>query len=483
MTKKLFVIPIQRFSLPAFLAAILFGCTVGPKYEPPATNVPCDWHCAFSGRTADSPDSYLWWKALKDPTLDCLIEDAVRGNLDLRIAVYRILEARAEHKGGCFAQYPHVDLTATYGHVQYNQHLINKIMDCDCSHGSSKRNLNFYEIGFDAEWEIDLFGKNAHDIRALKARTQATEEELHQVWITLSAEVARNYIELRGHQQRLELIDKEIAAQKETLDLMQGLMSNGFTNINDRRVAEEQLNLFLAQKPQIESAVRRAIHRISVLLGYPPAELYVCLQTPGPLPVLPYCSPIGVPSELLRRRPDIQKVERNLAAATEQVGSAVAAMFPRFSIRGFIGEIAALCNGSFTWFAGPQLLAPIFNSRLLEQDVRINKFKAQQVYYEYQKTVLEALEETENALAAFNCEIERCNYLEKAVESGRESYQEANQLYQHGFKNYLQVLESNRRLVESEESLLQCHIDALTHFIALYKALGGGWDIEVGDGR
>lgn len=463
------------------LLSLLTGCTVGPKYETPSIPVPTEWHSQLCEDTlGDSPDCFLWWEALKDPVLNSLLEEAAMQNLDLYIAGMRILEARAQLKGGSSGFYPHIDGSAAYGHAQFDQKILKPVLGSDCS-GRHKRHVNFFEAGFDAEWELDLFGITRHEICALKARMESSEEDFSHIWVTLSAEVARNYVELRGLQWRLEVLKNNMNAQRDTLELTQGLVKSGFASLIDEREAEEQLHLLSGQKPLLELSLSKTIHRLSVLLGRAPGELFEKLIPICSLPCLPCQKPIGVPSELLRRRPDIRKAERDLAAATEDVGTAVASLFPRLSLNGFVGDIGTLCTGgSLAWFAGPQLLVPFFNSKLLRQDVEVNQIKAQQALYNYQKTVLEALEETENALSSLHAEKERNQHLFNAQKASQEAYDLTMQLYQRGMKNYLEALVLQRSMLAAEDSYLQGQVQLLLHYISLYKALGGGWDIDYG---
>ena len=456
---------------------MLWGCSIGPKYEPPIVEVPSEWNSDLSeGMQSDPSDSIIWWQALNDPILDSLIERAASQNLDLYIAATRILEARMEEKGGIAELYPHIDGTASYGHAQYNQKMLKEVLG-DCSKGGSHdKNINFFEVGFDAEWELDLFGMQKHEISALKAKIEAAQDEYCQIWVTLSAEVAKNYIELRNLQMHLEIIQKNIRAQKDNLQLTQSLIQAGFAGTIDQRQAQRQLSSLAAESPQIELGIHKAIHRLSILLGLIPEELFAELSQPCQLPQVPVQKPVGIPSELLQRRPDIRKAERDLAAATERVGSAMAARFPRLSLTGFIGDLGAMHSDSFTWFSGSEVLAPIFNSKLLKQDVDFNKIKVQQALYEYQKTVLAALEETENAIASFHYEMERNRHLADAYKVSQEAYQLTHTLYKNGLKNYLEVLVVDRSLITAEEAYLQSQADLLYHFISLYKALGGGWD-------
>ena len=474
------------FWLILLLNLMLVGCTMGPKYvQPPEMNIPEEWHSDVSeGMDSGDPENFAWWESLNDPILNSLIKRVAEQNLDLFIAGTRILEVRADQKGKVAELYPHIDASTTCGHAYYSKDaLINGILGAAFPahhHRSGKRNVDFFEIGFDASWEIDLFGATKHEISAGKARIESAEESLCDLWVTLSAEVARNYIELRSLQLRLNLTEKNIETQQDTLHLTQELLTIGSANAIDVLQANEQLNILAAQKPLLKLSIDKAIHRLSILLAHPPGELFTELCESKELPCLPCEKPIGLPSELLRRRPDIRKAERDLAAATESVGSAVASLFPRLSLYGFIGDISthlkSLTSGaSGAWFAAPQLLFPIFNSRLLTQDVDFNKIKNRQALFEYQKTVLAALEEVENAIASFHYEEERNQHLEKVRMTGQEAYQLTLQLYQRGLKDYLEVLIINRSLLASENAFIQSQTDLLLHYISLYKALGGGW--------
>lgn len=468
------------------LLAILIGCTVGPKYEPPQLDIPNDWHTPSSeGMSAEDPNCVNWWKSLNDPTLNSLMERASQQNLDLFIAGTRILEARLMRKGKEAESYPHIDASVTAGHLYWSKDLKKKVFgSCSSHHGHScKRNVNFFEAGFDADWEIDLFGFRKHEVNAAQARIEFAEEALCDVWVSLSAEIARNYVELRGLQQRRNLLIKNIDGLQESVNLTKELLNIGTVSQIDLLRIEEELSLLTSQKPLLDLSIDQAIHRLSILLGYAPGDLFAELCQPQEIPQLPCAKPIGLPSELLRRRPDIRKAERNLAAATEAVGSAVAALFPRFSLYGFVGEIGtnlrSLTNGSgTTWFAAPQLLFPIFNSRLLTQDVELNKIQARQALFEYQKSVLSALEEVENSMTAFRYEMERNAQIKEAQYIDQEAYRLTMELYEKGVKDYLEVLAANRALLIVEETSLQSQVNLLLHYISLYKALGGGWDIS-----
>lgn len=461
------------------------GCTVGPKYVPPVMDVPCEWHSTIAeGTCTDKADAleFIWWESLNDPILNSLMERAASQNLDIAIAASRVCQARRMHTGKKGDRLPHVDGSMGYYHAYYNQETLNDLLSTKkCERHSGKKNVDIFEIGFDADWEIDLFGKTTHELCALKAEIESAQESLNDAWVTLSAEIGKNYIELRGYQQLLSVVSKNINAQQETVALTNDLVTVGLANSINHNQAQERLSLLEVKKPLLEMGINKAIYRLSVLLGYPPAELYdelTCSCTP--LPSLPTGKPIGIPSELLRRRPDIRKAEREVAAATERIGSAIAGMFPRFSLRGFVGDISThlpslLGSSGGTWFAGPQLLQPIFNSRLIEQDICFNKIKAEQALLEYQKTVLLALEETENAIGALHGEMIRNEHLADAMNASQAAYNLVSDLYQNGFKDYFEVVIMQRSLGDNEEAFIQSNIDLLIHYISLYKALGGSF--------
>ncbi len=453
---------------------ILSGCAVGPKYEPPALEMPCEWDSELP--LTQNCGDFVWWRALQDPVLENLIEQAYEQNLDLYIVAERILEARAAEKGGKSPLFPHIDGSIACGQVHYDKKVLRKLVG-GCKEGSRKGNVNFFEAGFDASWEIDLFGKHLHEFNALKAQTEAAEFEYSNLWVTLSAEVAKSYIELRLLQQRLNTLERNIHDQHETHQLTHDLLKSGISSSFDLKQSEAQLLTLQARKPDIELGIRSAMYRLSVLLGYQPGQFCDGLSEIAELPNLPCLQNIGIPSELLRRRPDIRKAERDLASATELVGSAVADLFPRISLNGFIGDIAAFNSGGFlNSYIGTQTLFPLLNSAMIEQDITINTSKAQQAMYHYQKVVLEALEEVENALASFHFESEKNQRLLEALQANREAYDTLYQLYHLGFKGYLEVLLINKSLLEAEDAYSQSQADLLQHYIALYKALGGDWN-------
>lgn len=466
---------------------LLAGCTVGPKYSAPEIELPCEWQSEISEDMSIDPlETFNWWESFHDLQLNSLIERAATQNLDLHIAATRICQARLEKKAKKADLYPHIDASANYDHVYYSKDaLVNGLLGLAGPVHSNrvKRNVDFFELGFDAEWEIDLFGMRAHEQSALKAKEESLRENLCWIWVTLSAEVAKNYIELRGLQSRLEILEKNIAAQDRIIALTELLYKKGQIDAVAVNQAQGELSLMLGEKPLMELATVKAIYRLSILLGYAPGDLMTELSCPKKVPLLSCDKPIGIPSELLRRRPDIRRAERELAASTERIGSAIAALFPRFSLRGFVGDISTHLGSIFnpastTWAAGPQLLLPIFNSKLLVEDVNYNKIATQQALYEYQKTVLEALEETEQAIASYRFEQERYQHLSDSYRIDQKTVELTEQLYGRGVKNGFDILAAQKIALKAEDLCLQSQINLLINYISLYKSLGGGFSNE-----
>ncbi len=465
----------MRFNL--FLLILLASCSA-PSYKKRDIEIPTSWHSQLAGSLKAHDSPFEFWNALEDPLLCQLLDTAKQQNLDLSLAYNRILEARLLHKGKKSELYPHIDGSLTSGHLLLSKEILHHGILKHC--GSSKRDMNFFEAGFDVDWEIDLFGYRRHQINASEAKEQAAEESFSDLWISLSSEIARNYIELRFNQHMWNLSVQKIDLAREQLSLLKELLRIGKIRSVDMLQSEKELSYLLNNSFAIECSVESSIHRLSVLLGYPPAELYCLLSETKDFPSLPVEQPIGMPSDLLRRRPDIRKAERELAAATEEVETAIAALFPRFSLFGFIGEVGtqlkSLGKGTgATWLAAPQLLFPIFNSKLLKQDVAFNRIEAEQACLHYQKTVLTALEEVENGIAAYRSELEKENELHKIDVNEQDAYRLTFDLYNQGFIDYNEVLGVELELIQSKEALAQNKKDLLLQSISLYKATGGGW--------
>jgi multidrug efflux system outer membrane protein len=458
------------------------GCSkLPPPYIPPHTEIETSWHSQSTDNMHScAVDDIVWWQELNDSLLTSLLERAFVQNLDLATIQLRIEEARIQQTGAAASLYPRVDATVSGGRVNYPRGALVKDVLRQHGHGKTYNGVNFFECGFDALWEIDLFGVAAYQERAAAAHTQATEESLQDAWVALSAEVAKNYINLRMLQAHLHLAQIDDALALDDISLVKTQLDIDYASGITVAEAEEQQQRLSIRKPQIEEAISKAQYRIATLLGMQPGELCNELNDINQLPKLPFDQPLGIPSDLLRRRPDIRQAEREFAVATEQVGSAIAELFPRLSLRGFIGDIAThisslFSSGGCTWFLQPQLLAPIFNSRLLQQDVAISELKAERAYYHYRKTVLAALEEAENAIGATNAACQQHYHLVQAEAAAADILEMTRALYTQGLRDYRSVIAAEQRANNAQKTVIESHATLLLNYVALYKALGGSF--------
>ena len=343
-----------------FLAA---GCTVGPNYERPDLAAPAGWKEAQqTGVDARAAELSRWWSAFNDPLLDSLVERAVRSNLDLRLAEARIREARASRVVTAAGAWPTVDVSGSYTRNRASENAIGAPAQGAVvapSGGGANLDQNLYRSGFDANWEIDVFGGVRRSVEAADATIDATVEDRRDVLVTLLGEVARNYIDLRGFQRQLAVARANLKTQQDTLELTQVRFQAGLASDLDVAQQEAQVNTTASQIPTLESGLKQAAYALDVLLGSQPGALWGELAKEAEIPNLPPEVLIGLPSDLLRRRPDVRRAERQLAAATALVGAATADLFPKFFLTGVAGlqSVSAsdwINGGSRFWSIGPQ---------------------------------------------------------------------------------------------------------------------------------
>jgi len=465
----------------AALAFVLFqGCAVGPNFQPPKTTPPAQWSAPQAGgETNLEPSLDSWWKSFNDPQLDSLVERAVRTNQDLRIAEARVREARAFYRIASSQLWPTVDAGGSY--ARENQSKNQPILGSLPMPSGIPYENNVYQAGFDASWEIDVFGGNRRAVEAGKAEAAAAEFGRRNVLVTLLGEVARNYVELRGCQRRLEIATNNLATQQEALALAQNRFNNGLTSDLDVQQAATILANTRAAIPMLETGIQDYIHRLGVLQGQPPEALLAELSAPAPIPSAPPIVPAGLPSDLLRRRPDIQQAERQLAASTARIGVATADLFPKFSLTGVAGYESTSASdwfsgGSKFWSIGPTVQWRIFDAGRIRANIRVQDARQEQALAAYEKTVLLSFEDVENSLVAYAKEQIRRRSLEDAVASSQDSLHLANQLYGNGLASFINVLDAERSLYQAQDALVQSDKAVTQNLISLYKALGGGWE-------
>lgn len=458
------------------LLLFLNGCAVGPDYCPPKVSVPTSWS-ELPQEGKSSPESFVqWWNTFNDPVLDSLIMRAVPSNLDLRIAEVRVREARFQRGAVASDLWPSLDTSASYSRSRRSTGI-------STIPPSAKIKRNLYETGFDASWEIDLFGGKRRAVEAANAEIDAAVENQRDVLITLLAEVARNYIEVRGYQRRLQIVYKNISTQQEAVEIVQARYNAGLSSELDVVQAAALLATTQSQIPLLENPMKQAIHRIGILLGQKPGDLLTELTKESQIPHTPVTVPVGLPSDLLRRRPDVRRAERELAAATARIGMATADWFPKFSLTGSFGFQTEDINAfsiahSRLWSFGPTVRWPIFDAGRIRANIRVQNARQEQALLNYEKAVLTSLEDVENALVAYTAEQVRRQNLTEAVNANRRAVELANELFSKGLVNFLNVLDAERSLCKSEEELVQNERTVSLNLVILYKALGGGWETE-----
>lgn len=477
----------------ALTAAIgLAGCTVGPDFKSPQPDVPAHWHSLkadvsqASTLTSKAAQLAHWWRVFNDPTLTHLVRQALHANLSLKQAKQRIREARAQLAVVTGQAYPTLGANASYTRQRASAHGASAAAAPDIPGVSqSPSDLDLFEAGFDATWELDLFGGKRRQAEAARARLAATIEKRRGVRVSLAAEVARNYIALRGYQHRLHVARNALDTQQSTLELMQNKYQAGLSSLMAVQRAQARVARTRASIPSLETGARQAIHRLSVLLAQAPGALMKKLSVPKALPQVPARIPVGLPSTLVRRRPDIRRAERQLHAATADIGVAVSRLFPQFSITGQFGFKSTGFDQLTSWGSrffgiGPSLTIPIFRGGQLRARVRIQKAQRKQALLHYRQTVLTALREVEDAIVAYRNVQQRRDALTQTVQTNRKALNMARDLYRSGLTGYLDVLDAQRALLKSEKALAKSVQSVRTHLVALYKALGGGWSLPQG---
>jgi len=451
-----------------FLAGLLLagGCSVGPHYKAPQP-AEVKFHAADPNLENEAPFDARWWKQFEDPVLDSLVDRSLKSNNSIRIARARLAESRAVFDERKRDRYPTVPVTASY---QYSKEQIPGF-------GDQRRNINTFTTGFDAFWEADLFGRVSHGIAAARADNQAFEADLHDVQVSVVAELARNYFELRGAQWRLAVAERSLINQRETLRLTQLRRDAGVGEEQDVASAAARVAAIDSTIPSFEFDVSRAEYRLAVLTGTRPGELNADL-TPRDYPAIAKALPIGNPGELLQRRPDVRSAERRLVAATERQGIAVAGLFPQVSVSGFLGFLAGRGSQFFTgdsraWSVSPGLSWSAFDLGRARARVRGSNAAAEESLASYEDTVLRALEETESALANYHAQQVR---LIKLNDQARESKRAANIArlrYREGVVDFLELLDAERTQLQAEDAVAESEMEVYVAVIALYKALGG----------
>ncbi|MEC4747260.1 efflux transporter outer membrane subunit [Methylomicrobium sp. Wu6] len=455
-------------------AIALGGCAVGPDYKAPATATPPDFANARQSEYSEQTVQSDWWKLFKDTELNALVDQALRHNYDLKSALANLREARALYLEAGLNLAPIITSHANYTDQKRSLGSLN-------NRNFVPRDLKLYSTGFDAFWEVDFFGRVRRDIEASHDEVEAQEASLQDLSVSVIAEVARNYFELRGLQNQLEVARRNADNQTRTLEITLAKLEIGRGTELDTSRASAQLDSTRASIPLIETGIKLAIHRLGVLTGQEPGALTAKLSQPAPIPQLPATIAIGSPAELLRRRPDIRLAERTLAAATARIGVATADLFPRVTFVGTLSLEASTLSGlgaagSDAFSAGPRISWAALDLGRVYARIKAADANAEANLAQYEQTVLNALEETENALVAYNQERNRRALLASAAQASEKAHQLAHIRFKEGITDFLTVLDTELRLLQDQRQLAQSETSAATALVAVYKALGGGWE-------
>ena len=465
------------------MAGVLFllsGCAVGPNYRPPHTSVAASFaNSPTNVASADETALATWWRGFNDAKLDSLVERAITNNHDLRIATANLKESRALRRLTTF------DLAPT---VQANAGYANSLLSKSAALPGTPRDARegeLYDAGFDATWELDLFGRVRRSVQAANAQLDSVEATRLDVLVSVTAEVARNYFELRGQQNQIAVARKNADVQTETLKITQSRLDGGRGTDFDVSRSRSLLNLTLSTIPPLEAAIQKTIYRIAVLTGRQPTALTPELSVSEPLPsAMPGIAP-GDPQTLLRRRPDIRAAERSLAAATARIGVATADLFPRVTFIGSVGLQAETFtglgkSGADTWNFGPRITWAALDLGRVHARIKAADARTEASLAFYERTVLAALEETEGALVDFGQEQSRQQFLATSAEASQKAADLAHQRYEGGVTDFLSVLDAERTLLEAQDRLAASQTRTVTALVAIYKALGGGVPVTGG---
>lgn len=474
----------HRKSFLLLLGVVLVaGCSVGPDYRRPDDVVAPAWLEAQRAEFDTQPAALInWWTEFHDAKLDGLVERAVKSNLDLAIAEARILESRAAQVLSEAGAWPTVDLSGSYSRNRSSGNAVGSRTQGAVAAPRSNSNLeqNLYRTGFDAGWEIDVFGGTRRSVEAARADVEAAIEDRRDVLVTLLGDVAKNYIDLRGRQRQLAVTEANLQAQQEILRLTRIRFDAGLASDLEIAQAEGQAQTTAAQIPTLESAIKQTAYQLDLLLGTQPGSSWNELAGQAPIPALPPQAHVGLPAELLRRRPDIRRAERQLAAATAQIGAATADLYPKFSLIGTFGLQSISASDWFSaqsrfWSIGPTIRWPVFDAGKIRANIEIRNAQQEQALKLYEKSVLGALGDVESALVNYSKEQTRYRSLLAAVDANRRALTMSNDLYTQGLVAFLNVLDAERALYSSENDLAQSEANMASNLVALYKALGGGW--------
>ncbi|RKE36502.1 NodT family efflux transporter outer membrane factor (OMF) lipoprotein [Paraburkholderia sp. BL23I1N1] len=495
----------RALALEILACLVMAGCTVGPDFQRPTASTPAQvfdrtQSAQAPSKAVESGFNSDWWTLFSDPTLNALERQLADANLDVAAASARLRQSRAEQRVAGAAEYPTLDGAASYNRERGSPNGILGLLGVSPTETQSQSAsgntplgvaplpgskgspaYNLYQAGFDASWELDIWGRNRRGVEAATALTEASYEDRNAVLLSARAELARDYLELRDTQSLLRIARQNLEIARDTTKLTQVRARDGVTTDLDVANASAQAASIESQIPTLESRCETTINAIGVLLAEEPGALQQTLGEPHDVPELPGQVPIGFPSELVQRRPDIRQAEAQLHAATASIGMAKADFYPRISLNGSAGfqslQLSSLANwASGQFVVGPSITIPVFEGGRLKGTLHLREAQQQEAAIVYKRTVLEAWREVDDALVVYDAEQLRRDRLTAVVALNQRALSVAQQRYKAGALDYLDVLNVQKQLLDAQSNLEQSKATAAANLITLCKALGGGWE-------
>ena len=505
---------------PIAAALVVGGCTLGPDFERPNSWAPSSWFASRPppprtiSETAPDPIDAAWWSVFNDPVLTRLEEQVAASNLDVRLATVRLQESRLQRGVTAADEYPNANANANYVREKVSDRgvigLIGGGGSPDASTATSANGLsgtqggipttvtsgssggpgmhlksfNLFQSGFDSTWELDFWGRVRREVESADAQIDVSAEARRDEMVTVLAELARDYLQLRGEQRDLQIARDTLASEQQSVRITQERQRGGLTTGLDVANAAAQAASTASQIPQLEAQVAVTINAISLLLGMTPNALTAELSPPRPVPPVPPTVPVGLPSELTQRRPDIRRAEAQLHSATADIGEAEAEFFPKVTLSGSVGvqalKLKDLGNfgayGGLQFSGGPSITIPVFEGGRLKYTLDLRKAQQQEAAVQYQQVVLQAFHDVDNALTNYSAEQLRRTQLATAVDQSRRALDLARQQYVQGLSTFLDVLTAQRTLFTAEQQYADSTTTVSSDLVQLYKALGGGWE-------
>jgi outer membrane protein, multidrug efflux system len=465
----------MRRAAPLLLTLACAACTVGPDYKKPDVPVPPQFRAATPAPAADLSS---WWTQFNDPELQSLVERALKSNIDIQTAVSRVREARQQEIISGAAGLPHLSANGMGAHLHSNGDPLAGLTGQPPTGGGT--DIKFYSAGFDSSWEIDVFGGVRRSVEQAEANTDAARWAVHDAEVTLTAEIATDYLTLRTLQLRIAILRDEMKQQSGTLSLVVARAKAGFVSELDVNQQNAQLQNTTAQIPPLEAQARATEHAIAILLAEMPDALATELETTAPPPATPPMLPTGLPSDLLERRPDVREAERKLAAATAAIGVATADLYPKFNLLAGVSfssnQLSNLFSAANLGELGlAQVSAPIFEGGKIHGNIHTKEEEAQQALLAYRASILGALQDTEDSLTREASERQRQDALVASANSARSSVKISLDQYRAGLTTYVNVLQAQATDLAAQDQLAQSRLMLSTDLVSIYKALGGGW--------